>query len=116
MKRTATASTDPRILLLLERIATGIEGLRQDLGSALADLAASSVHGDVDDDDDRRNDARDPAQLLTAAELAALLQIDERTLRELRHAGKVPEPLSVGKRLRWRRRDVEAWMAKRKAG
>jgi len=110
------AAHGAREILLLERIATGIEGLRADLGSVLADLAASSNGRAVDEIDaaaatDR---ARDSAPLLTAADVAALLQVDQRTLRELRHAGDVPAPIAIGKRLRWRRRDVDGWLAKRK--
>lgn len=125
MKRAAhqpAAAPDPRVAALLEVLVGEVRGLRAILESRLADLAASSNGRAVDVYDDDRGggrtarDARDPAQLLTGAEVAALLQIDERTLRELRHSGEVPGPLSVGKRLRWRRRDVEAWMAKRKAG
>ncbi|MCC7172165.1 MAG: helix-turn-helix domain-containing protein [Planctomycetes bacterium] len=54
-------------------------------------------------------------EFLTAPELAARLRIDERTLRSLRHAGDVPAPVLVGTRPRWRRADVDAWLAERGA-
>ncbi|MBI4884929.1 MAG: helix-turn-helix domain-containing protein [Actinobacteria bacterium] len=54
-------------------------------------------------------------EFLTAPEFAALLRIDERTLRALRHAGEVPTPIMIGTRPRWRRADVDAWVAKRGA-
>jgi excisionase family DNA binding protein len=43
-------------------------------------------------------------RLLTAREVAALLRVDERTLRRLVHEGAVPAPLHLGKRaIRWDR-------------
>jgi len=51
-----------------------------------------------------------PRQLLTQREFAALLQVDERTVRTWRHEGLVPKPVQLGRVLRWRRRDVEQWI------
>jgi excisionase family DNA binding protein len=51
-----------------------------------------------------------PSTLITPAAMCDLLQVDARTLRRLRHAGTVPAPLQIGRALRWRRKDVDAWL------
>ena len=51
-------------------------------------------------------------RLLTAQQVADMLGINVRTLREWRHAGKFPKPTTLGRSPRWRRRDVDAWLAK----
>lgn len=52
-------------------------------------------------------------ELLTAKEVAGLLRIDPRTLRAHCRSGEAPKAVTVGTRPRWRRSDVEAWLAKR---
>ncbi|MCY3002512.1 MAG: helix-turn-helix domain-containing protein [Planctomycetota bacterium] len=110
-------SRDARVLALLERIAAGVEGLRDELRgvAALATLAQ-----DARSTEERTSLAAGgstPAQraatceLLTAADLCSLLKLDARTLRVLRHEGRVPEPIKLGRSLRWRRAEVEAWIA-----
>lgn len=75
---------DARALELLERIAVAVEGRSHGLDA-----------------------------LLTARQLAALLQIDARTLRQLRHEGAVPPPIMVGGRSpRWKRATIEEWLAR----
>jgi excisionase family DNA binding protein len=76
--------SDAQVIALLERIAIAVEN-----------RAAS-------------------AAVLTAEQLASLLQIDLRTLRQLRRAGEAPREFSVGRSPRWRRADVERWMETRK--
>jgi predicted DNA-binding transcriptional regulator AlpA len=102
------APADPRTIALLERIAVGIEGLREDLGSALADLAASG-NGRV----------REPSEpvaatdrLLSATQVADLIGINPRTLRDRRHAGGFPAPIMIGRSPRWKRAAIDAWLAK----
>lgn len=51
------------------------------------------------------------AALITAAELAALMQISQRTLWRLLSAGKVIEPVRIGGNTRWRLSEVERWIA-----
>ena len=109
-------SRDARVLALLERIAAGVEGLRDELRgvAALATLAqdargteetASLAAGST-------TASNAPAcELLTAADLCSLLKLDARTLRVLRHEGRVPEPIKLGRSLRWRRAEIEAWIA-----
>ncbi len=53
-------------------------------------------------------------QLLTVAEVAAVLDVSPRTIWAWVAAGELPEPVRKGRRwVRWRRREVEAWLAER---
>jgi predicted DNA-binding transcriptional regulator AlpA len=49
--------------------------------------------------------------LLTAAQVAQLLQISLRTLWRLRSGRKVPLPVNLGASVRWRRKEVLEWVA-----
>ena len=117
-------SRDARVLALLERIASGVEGLRDELRgvAALATLAqdarAANGPGSTNSSSDvalaagSTSAQRAPTcELLTAADLCSMLKLDARTLRVLRHEGRVPEPIKLGRSLRWRRAEVEAWIA-----
>jgi predicted DNA-binding transcriptional regulator AlpA len=42
-----------------------------------------------------------------------LLQIDVRTLRRLRAGDEIPEPIWFGRKPRWRRHVIDAWLAER---
>jgi excisionase family DNA binding protein len=46
---------------------------------------------------------------LTEAELAELLKVSVKTVRNWRKAGTGPPALRLGRGIRYRRRDVEAW-------
>jgi excisionase family DNA binding protein len=92
---------------LLERLAAGIEGLREDLRNGLEHVGEQSNCRDAVEP----NTAHDSLQLLTADEVAGLLRVDPRTLREMRNAGEFPKPMKVGRSLRWRRRTVERFLA-----
>lgn len=61
------------------------------------------------------SEEREPARslMMTADELAQELQLNVRTLRRMRLAGELPEPLQFGTRVRWRRADIEKWIAGR---
>ena len=109
-------SRDARVLALLERIASGVEGLRDELRgvAALATLAqdARGTEEKVSLAPGSTPAQRAPTcELLTAADLCSMLKLDARTLRVLRHEGRVPEPIKLGRSLRWRRAEVEAWIA-----
>lgn len=52
-----------------------------------------------------------PALLVTAEDVAGLLDISTRTLWRLVSAGKIVPPLKLGGSTRWRRADIEAWVA-----
>lgn len=48
--------------------------------------------------------------LLSAARVARLLEISERTLWRLRSAGKLPRPVQVGGSVRWRAEEIRRWI------
>jgi predicted DNA-binding transcriptional regulator AlpA len=54
--------------------------------------------------------------LMTRAEVADLLRLGDRTLARLRNdpRAKFPQPIKRARALRWRRGDVEAWIAGRR--
>jgi excisionase family DNA binding protein len=56
------------------------------------------------------------APLLTTADVAQLLDVNERTLGFWRYAGKGPAYLKVGRRVRYRPADVEAYLEARRRG
>jgi predicted DNA-binding transcriptional regulator AlpA len=99
---------DPRTIALLERIAAGLEDLREGLRSAVADLAESS--------NGRVHEASEPVaatdRLLNAQQVADLIGINPRTLRDRRHAGGFPAPIMIGRSPRWKRAAIDAWIAK----
>jgi excisionase family DNA binding protein len=48
--------------------------------------------------------------LISAEELAKLMQVSERTLWRLLSAGKVPQPVRIGRNTRWRYAEVREWI------
>jgi len=56
----------------------------------------------------------EPDRLLTADQVADLLQISRRALYEMRYLGEGPPATRVGRRLRYSRRDLNAWLASRR--
>ena len=56
--------------------------------------------------------ARPPSPLLNSDEMAALVGVDARTLRRRELAGDVPAACRIGGVKRWRRVDVDAWIAR----
>jgi len=86
---------------ILERAAADIRGRVGSSANGLDDLPDRSADDDV---------------LLDPTALAALLKIDVRTLRRLRAAGEIPEPISLGaRRPRWRKHVIDAWLRERSA-
>lgn len=77
--------------------------LAQSGGDQLANLRATRLMDSVTADR--------ATSLMTADEFAELLRIDARTLRTMRNAGEIPAAIQIGSRPRWRRADVEAWLA-----
>jgi predicted DNA-binding transcriptional regulator AlpA len=62
----------------------------------------------------RCHDRRMPDEYLTASQLAAELQLSPRTLANWRWSGGGPPFVKVGAgAVRYRRRDVDSWLAKR---
>lgn len=60
---------------------------------------------------DRRDDSDGEPLLVTASQIATLMQISTRTLWRLLSGGKIPEPLRIGGAVRWRLDDVKNWIA-----
>jgi excisionase family DNA binding protein len=55
---------------------------------------------------------RDAAPVLvTVKEVAELLGVSDRHVRRLTDSGAMPPPLRLGTLVRWRRTDIEAWIA-----
>ncbi len=52
-----------------------------------------------------------PPLLIAADEVAGMLDISTRTLWRLVSAKKVVSPVKLGGSTRWRRADIEAWVA-----
>jgi excisionase family DNA binding protein len=61
-----------------------------------------------------RNTSRDP-ELLTIAEAAELLRAPVATLRYWRHLGTGPRSFRLGRRVLYRREDLQAWIAQQRA-
>ena len=53
----------------------------------------------------------DGEQLLTTDDLASLLRLTVRAVYHLRHRGVLPPAIKFGNSLRWRRGDIDRWMA-----
>lgn len=49
--------------------------------------------------------------LLTVEDVAALLQVSPRTVWRMRSSCQIPKPIKVGGGVRWRRQDIESWIA-----
>ncbi|MCC7419985.1 MAG: helix-turn-helix domain-containing protein [Planctomycetaceae bacterium] len=49
--------------------------------------------------------------LLTAKQLAKLLQISTRSIWRLRSAGKLPKPVEIGGSVRWNHQTVREWVS-----
>ena len=52
----------------------------------------------------------DPSRLMTAKDLAVALSIAQRTVWRLNATGKLPAPIRLGRCVRWRTSDIEAWL------
>jgi excisionase family DNA binding protein len=51
------------------------------------------------------------AQLLDVRAVAALLDCSTRHVYRLADAGRMPAPVRLGALVRWRRQDLDAWLA-----
>ena len=51
-------------------------------------------------------------RLITAEELAKLMNVSERTLWRLLSGGKLLKPVRIGRSTRWRLAEVEEWIQK----
>lgn len=61
-------------------------------------------------------DPYDPDQLMTLEQVARLLQLGHQTIRNHVATGKFPEPLTIGRSVRWRRKEVVEFLASLRSG
>jgi len=48
--------------------------------------------------------------LITVDEVAAMLQVSQRTVYRFSDIGRIPRPIKLGGSVRWRRSDILAWI------
>jgi predicted DNA-binding transcriptional regulator AlpA len=65
----------------------------------------------ADPSKDLSREAADDARLLTESEVAGLLRLSVKTLRNWRFSGFGPRHLKMGRLVRYRLGDVKAWLA-----
>ena len=58
-----------------------------------------------------RASAENDAALLDVRQVAALLTCSTRHVYRLTDAGRMPRPVNLGRLVRWRRAEIEAWIA-----
>lgn len=58
-------------------------------------------------------EVRERQRLATTPEVAAYLNVSVQALLDLRHRGNAPKASKVGRGLRWRWTDVDAWLEAR---
>lgn len=56
-----------------------------------------------------------PGDLLTAPQVAEILGVEVQTLWQWRHRGRGPESFKLARELRYRRENVERWLAEQEA-
>jgi len=60
--------------------------------------------------DDSSNEVVTIMPLVTAEQLAEILQVSTRTVWRMRSAGQLPKPVRIGGNVRWRAQDVASWI------
>ena len=51
------------------------------------------------------------ALLITAEQVAAMLQVSPRTVWRLRSSGKLPKPVEIGGSVRWNSEQIQRWIS-----
>ena len=105
----AAAGQIERLVGHLAELAQAAVRVAEDLRSGLADLGGASPHATVP-----TQPVAGPDALLDAKQVAAMFGVGVRTLRRWRHDDRLPKPLKLEGRLRWRRADVERWLEDRR--
>jgi excisionase family DNA binding protein len=59
----------------------------------------------------RETNSEAVVELLDAVSVADLCSCSVRTVRRLSDAGRMPRPVRLGQLVRWRRAELEAWIA-----
>ena len=54
-------------------------------------------------------------EMLTVRDMASLLRITTRAVHAQRSRGKLPNPIRIGRLVRWRRAEVERWLLEKQA-
>ena len=104
----AVAERLAELASLHAQIARAYEGLVEEAGIALADLGGQSVHRvPMSSPPTARNDKA----LLRPQGVAEFLGCHPRTVRRLEVEGTLPAPVGKGRLKRWRRKDLEQWLA-----
>jgi excisionase family DNA binding protein len=55
--------------------------------------------------------APEASKLIDSAEVSRMIGVSYRTIWRLKDAGKLPKPVSIGRLVRWRRDEIEQWIA-----
>ncbi len=50
------------------------------------------------------------SELFTVRELAARMKVSQRQIWKMLSSGKVPEPIRLGRSVRWRKTDIDEWV------
>jgi excisionase family DNA binding protein len=53
---------------------------------------------------------QEESPLLSIRELASMLQVSTRTISRMKSEGSLPKPIFIGRLVRWKRKDIEAWL------
>ncbi len=53
----------------------------------------------------------EPQQLVTPADLGAMIRIGRSKLYDMKASGQLPRPVKIGRCVRWRLSDINAWIA-----
>lgn len=91
----------------LEAAAALARKVAESLEDRLATSAQTSPYALVT----KTNETTHANDLLDAHELAATLKVDVRTARRWSHEQRIPEAMRICGVLRWRRADIDAWLA-----
>jgi predicted DNA-binding transcriptional regulator AlpA len=103
------AEEDHAVVADLRTLAEVATRLAKNLEDCLADLAKSEPAGVSGEPAVKL----DPDALLDVKALTKLLLANDRTVRRWRQMPGFPKPLKLDGPLRWRRSDIEQWLARR---
>jgi excisionase family DNA binding protein len=87
----------PDTLALVAALLDEVRALRSDQHALAEEARAQAAREGTD-------------SLITPKELAAILAVDQRSLRRLVAEGKLPKSVSITSKPRWRRSDVEKFV------
>lgn len=59
---------------------------------------------------EHHDDGRENSRLLTVADLSRRLRISIRQTRKLKAEGSLPNPIRLGRSIRWRASEIAAWI------